>query len=57
MNDSFFCVSLILGYRTISAPGFFIKSSVNNTPINRYHAQRRFGEASLPVAVATPEMR
>jgi len=58
MNDSFFGkFSFFGGKSAILALDFFIKSSVNNTPINRYHAPGGFGEASAPAAVATPTMQ
>jgi len=47
MNDSFFGeFSFLGGTSAILSLDFFIKSSVNNTPINRYHNPGGFGKAS-----------
>jgi hypothetical protein len=60
MNASFLVISLFLGflgYRVILPPDVFIKSSVINTPINRYYAPGGFSKATAPTAVVTPAMQ
>ena len=45
---------IFLGYIIILTPVFFIKSSVNNNPINSYPAPGSFGKASPPWRCGDP---